>query len=185
MSFEVIKSNTVYQGRAFTVRHDQVRLPGGRLAQLDIVDHPGAVTLVPVDERGHILFVRQFRYAVQQDLLELPAGTLEQGESPENCALREVREETGMSASQVRKLGEFFLAPGYSTEYMHIYLLTGLKPEPLEGDEDEFISVEPLSIEQAFQLVRSGVIRDAKSISALFLAQPILEDLYGSVSTRE
>jgi ADP-ribose pyrophosphatase len=177
MLFEVLKSQTVYQGRAFNVRRDEVRLPGGRLARLDIVDHPGAVTLVPVDDGGRILFVRQFRYAVQEDLLELPAGTLEQGESPEVCALREVREETGMSADQLMKLGEFFLAPGYSTEYMHIYLLTGLKSAPLEGDADEFISVEPLRIEQAFELARSGVIRDAKSISALFLAQPFLEKM--------
>lgn len=178
MAFEVLKSQTVYQGRAFNVRRDEVRLPGGRLAHLDIVDHPGAVTLIPVDDRGRILFVRQFRYAVQEDLLELPAGTLEPGEPPEACALREVREETGMSADQIRKLGEFFLAPGYSTEHMHIFLLTGLKPAPLQGDADEFISVEPLEIDQAYELAQRGIIRDAKSISALFLAQPFLENLH-------
>lgn len=178
MSFEVLKSQTVYQGRAFKVRRDEVRLPGDRLAHLDIVDHPGAVTLIPVDDRGRILFVRQFRYAVQEELLELPAGTLEPGETPEACALREVREETGMSAEQLIKLGEFFLAPGYSSEHMHIYLLSGLKPEPLEGDADEFISVEPLGIDQAYDFARRGVIRDAKSISALFLAQPYLENMH-------
>lgn len=178
MSFEVLKSQTVYQGRAFKVRRDEVRLPGARLTHLDIVDHPGAVTLIPVDDRGRILFVRQYRYAVQEELLELPAGTLEPGETPEACALREVREETGMSAEQLIKLGEFFLAPGYSSEHMHIYLLSGLKPAPLEGDVDEFISVEPLGIDQAYDFAQRGVIRDAKSISALFLAQPYLENMH-------
>ena len=114
------------------------------------------------------------RHAVGEELLELPAGTLDDGEEPEVCAYREIREETGMSAARLDLIGEFFLVPGYSTEYMHIYLATDLKPDPLPGDEDEFITVEAISLEKIPDLISQGKIRDAKSLSALLLAEPHL-----------
>lgn len=174
MPFETIKSDTVYQGKAFDVHRDQVLLPDGKITNLDVVSHPGAVTLVPVDSQGRILFVRQYRHAVGKMLLELPAGTLDPGEQPNICALREVREETGMSAAKLEHIGEFFLAPGYSTEFMYIYLATGLQPDPLPGDEDEFITVEPMAIDDVPELISQGKIRDAKSLAALLLAKPYL-----------
>lgn len=175
MPFETIKSETVYQGKAFDVRRDRVLLPNGKNTNLDIVIHPGAVTLIPVDSRERILFVRQYRHAVNKMLLELPAGTLDPGEQPEVCASREIREETGMSASKLVKIGEFFLVPGYSTEFMYIYLATGLQPDPLPGDEDEFITVEPVAISDVMNLISGGKIQDAKSLAALFLAEPFLD----------
>jgi ADP-ribose pyrophosphatase len=174
MAFETINSETVYYGKAFDVRRDQVSLPNGRTTSFDVVLHPGAVTMIPVDSQGRVLFVRQYRYAVGEELLELPAGTLNEGEDPEVCAHREVREETGMSAANLEKIGEFYQVPGYSTEYMYIYLATDLKTDPLPGDEDEFITVEAVALEKIPELISQGILRDAKSLAALFLAEPYL-----------
>jgi ADP-ribose pyrophosphatase len=174
MVYETRNSETVYLGKAFDVRKDRVLLPDGKETSFDVVVHPGAVTLIPVDSEGRILFVRQYRYAVGEELLELPAGTLEAGEDPQDCAHREIREETGMSAAKLEKIGEFFLVPGYSTEYMYIFLATILKPDPLPGDEDEFITVEAVSLEKIPELISQGTLRDAKSLSALLLAEPYL-----------
>jgi ADP-ribose pyrophosphatase len=175
MAFETKYSETVYYGKAFDVRRDQVLLPDGKTTSFDVVVHPGAVTMIPIDSQGKILFVRQYRYAASAELLELPAGTLNEGEKPEVCAHREVREETGMSAAKLEKIGEFYLVPGYSTEYMYIYLATNLETNPLPGDEDEFISVEAKAIENIPELISQGSLRDAKSLAALFLAQPYLK----------
>ncbi len=177
MSFEIQKSELIYTGKAFDVRRDQVRLPAGKTTSIEVVVHPGAVTMIPIDAQGRILFVRQYRHAVGQELLELPAGTLGEGENPENCAQREIREETGMSAAKLEKIGEFYLVPGYSTEYMHIYLASDLKSEPLPGDEDEFITVEAVASSAIPDLIAQGVLRDAKSLAALFLAEPYLKDM--------
>ncbi len=177
MSFEIQKSELIYTGKAFDVRRDQVRLPAGKTTSIEVVVHPGAVTIIPIDVQGRILFVRQYRHAVGQELLELPAGTLGEGENPENCAQREIREETGMSAAKLEKIGEFYLVPGYSTEYMHIYLASDLKSEPLPGDEDEFITVEAVVSSAIPDLIAQGVLRDAKSLAALFLAEPYLKDM--------
>jgi ADP-ribose pyrophosphatase len=175
MTFVTITSEKIYQGRAFNVRRDQVRLPDGRETQLDIVEHVGAVTVIPIDEQKRILFVRQYRHAAGRFLLELPAGTLEADELPAECAHREIREETGMAAEHMQKIGEFFLAPGYSTEYMHIYLATKLHSDPLPGDQDEILSLVALDIEEAYQHIFDGEIKDAKSIAALMLARSWLE----------
>ena len=174
MVYETKNSETVYLGKAFDVRRDQVLLPDGKQTSFDVVVHPGAVTLIPVDSAGRILFVRQFRYAVGEELLELPAGTLDEGEEPQTCAHREIREETGMSAGKLKKIGEFFLVPGYSTEFMYIYLATDLTPDPLPGDEDEFITVEAVEQQKIPDLISQGILRDSKSLSALLLAEPYL-----------
>ena len=116
MSVKVIESKTVFQGRVFNVRQETIELPDGRSAHLDIVAHHGAVTIIPLDERGQIWFVRQFRHAAGELLLELPAGVIETDESPEECARRETQEEIGMAADHLQHIGEFYLAPGYSTE---------------------------------------------------------------------
>jgi ADP-ribose pyrophosphatase len=175
MPFETVNSETVYQGKAFDVLREQVQLPDGKNTLLDIVVHPGAVTLIPIDSQGNIYFVRQYRHAVGKELLELPAGTLNEGESPQDCALREVREETGMSAATLKLIGEFFLAPGYSTEQIYIYLATDLHPDPLPGDEDEFITVKTITMSKVPEMISQGVIQDAKSLAALYLAQPYIK----------
>ena len=174
MIVETLNRETIYRGHAFNVRRDEVRFPNQHTTQLDIIEHVGAVTILPVDADGRILFVRQYRHATEKELLELPAGTLDEGESAESCARREIREETGFAAGNLTKLGEFYLAPGYSTEYMHVYLATDLHPDPLPGDQDEFITLIPIQIEQAYEMARNGELQDGKSLAALLLARPRL-----------
>ena len=175
MLFETLSQETVYQGRAFNVRRDKVRLPNQRNMHVDVIEHPGAVTILPVNDEGQILFVRQYRHAAGRELLELPAGTLEADEPPQTCAAREVREETGFAAEQVLMLGEFFLAPGYSTEYMVVYLATGLRHDPLPKDKDEFITLQAIPIDQAYAMALGGELMDGKSLAALLLARPYLQ----------
>jgi len=175
MSTEILHTKNVYSGRVFDVRQDQVRLPNGKTMQLDIVDHPGAVVIVPVDSDGKIWLIRQYRHAAGKDLLELPAGVVEAGENFEEGALRELREEIGMTAGKIQKIGEFYIAPGYSTEYLFIYLASELRPDPLPGDEDEFIQVVPMPADQAIALAQTGQIPDAKTLAALLLAIPHLK----------
>jgi len=175
MSFELMKSEIVYPGRAFTIRRDHLRLPDGRTTKFDIVEHHGSVVLIPIDEKGNLLFVRQYRHAAGKDMLELPAGTLDENEAPEACARREVREETGMAADQIQLIGGFYLAPGYSTEYMYVYLATSLRYDPLQADADEFLKVEIFPLAEALKMAEGGEIPDSKSLAALLLARPRLE----------
>ncbi len=168
--FRVERSETVFQGRVFAVRRDVVRLPDGNTAELDVITHHGAVTLVPLDAEGRIWFVRQYRHAAGETLLELPAGTLEPGEAPEACAAREIREEIGFAAAQLHLLGEFYLAPGYSTEYQYVYLATGLSPAPLPQDADEFLEPVALPVAEVRRRALAGDFRDAKTLAALLLA---------------
>jgi len=169
--FTKIGSEIGYQGRAFTMRRDSLKLPDGRMVVYDIIEHPGAVTILPLTEEGDVLFIRQFRPATGEVLLELPAGTLEKGEEPLHCAQREIREETGYAASQWTPLGGVWLAPGYSSEYLHFFLAEGLYPSHAQGDDDEFISVENIPFERAIQMTLNGDIRDGKSLAGLLLLQ--------------
>lgn len=174
-AFELLKSDVLMKGRAFAIRRDTLKTPDGRETKFEIIEHGGSVVLIPVDEKGNILFVRQYRHASGQDLLELPAGTLDENEQPDVCAAREIREETGMAAGKLVKLGDFYLAPGYSTEFMHVYLATDLSYNPLEADSDEFLSVESIPIAEAIRKAERGEVPDAKSLAALFLARSHLE----------
>jgi len=175
MPFELLKSEILMKGRAFAIRRDLLRMPDGHETTLDVIQHGGSVVIIPVDENGNILLVRQYRHAAGKELLELPAGTLDEGESPDFCAAREIREETGMAADSLAKLGEFYLAPGYSDEFMTVYLATGLSDSPLDADEDEFLTLETVPIAEAFRMAERGEIPDAKSLAALYLARPSLE----------
>jgi len=174
MRIETLKSDKQYRGRAFDVRRDEVKLPNGKITNLDIVEHVGAVTILPIDSEGQVWFVRQYRHPTGDAILELPAGTLEAGEDPVDCACREIQEEIGMGAGSLDKIGEFFLAPGYSTEYMHVFLARDLTPSSLPPDEDEDISVERFPFDVALVKARSGEILDAKTLAALFLVEPFL-----------
>ncbi len=174
MTYEVLHTEMIYQGRAFDVRRDEIRLPDGKTARLEIVDHSGAITLVPVDAQKRVLFVRQYRHAAGEVLLELPAGMVERGEQPLECARREIREETGMAAGRIDLIGEYFLAPGYSNEFMHVFLARDLRPDPLPGDADEFITVEAIPFDTALRMADEGKIRDAKTLASLMLAKKYL-----------
>ena len=117
MPFKLLKSEVLMKGRAFTIRRDHLETPDGRETKFEIIEHGGSVVIIPIDEHGDMLLVRQYRHATGGDLLELPAGTLDGDEDPEVCAAREIREETGMAAGTLKKVSDFYLAPGYSTEF--------------------------------------------------------------------
>lgn len=176
MPFELIKSETLLQGRTFKIRRDYLKTPNGSETRLEIIEHGGSVVLIPIDDEGNLLFVRQYRHAAGEDLLELPAGTRDGDEPFEECAAREIREETGMEAGKLQKVGEFYLAPGYSSEFMVVYLATGLKENPLEADDDEFLQVEKIPLKKAIQMAERGDIPDAKSLAALLLAKHYLKE---------
>jgi ADP-ribose pyrophosphatase len=171
MPFEFLRSETLLKGRAFLIRRDTLKTPDGRETKFDIIEHGGSVIIVPLDKDGNLLFVRQYRHAAGKDLLELPAGTLEAGEDPGVCAAREIREETGFAADKIEKIGAFYLAPGYSTEFMHVYLAQELRHDPLEADDDEFLSVELIPFREAIEMAERGEMPDAKSLAALLLAR--------------
>jgi ADP-ribose pyrophosphatase len=176
MSFEVIQSEILLKGRAFTIRRDTLKTPDERETKFDIIEHHGSVVILPIDAQGNLLFVRQYRHATGGDLLELPAGTLDsREEAPEHCAAREIREETGFAAGKLIRLGEFYLAPGYSTEFMVVFLATELHYDPLQADADEFISLEAVPLQEALKRAETGGVPDAKSLAALFIARPALE----------
>lgn len=170
MEPSLVSSEVVFRGSLLEMRRDQVRFPDGRTKALEIVVHPGAVLILPIDDQGRVWFVRQFRPATGERLLELPAGTLEPGETPEACAARECREEIGMAAGRLLPLGGFYLAPGYSTEYIHLFLAQGLASAPLPGDEDEEIELEVIPFGEIRDWIARGDLRDGKSLAALQLA---------------
>jgi ADP-ribose pyrophosphatase len=172
------KSEILFSGHLVQLRRDEVLLPNGVAHSFEVVVHPGAVTLVPIDDQGRVWFVRQYRHATGERLLELPAGTLNPGEAPEACADRECREEIGMAASRLSPMGGFFLAPGYSTEYIHLFLAQGLSPAPLKGDEDEDLELEVVPFTEVKDWIARGDLRDAKSLAALLLASVDLGPLF-------
>lgn len=176
MDQRILRREVAYTGKAFKVEKALVALPNGREGAYDLVVHIGSVTILPVDQEGMIHFVQQYRVGAEQVLLELPAGTLDAGEHPLHCAEREVREETGMGAGKFTLLGDIYLAPGYASEHMHLYLAQDLFPSPAKGDEDEFIDVEKIPVKRAYQMAAANEIHDSKSLAAMLLARPFLED---------
>ena len=175
MPFELLKSEILMKGRAFTIRQDLLKTPDGHETKFEIVEHGGSVIIIPIDDDGNMVFVRQYRHAAGLNLLEFPAGTRDGNEPFEDCAAREIREEIGMEAGTLTKIGEFYLAPGYSTELMGVFFATNLKHNPLEADDDEFLSVEKVSVKEAIVMAERGDLPDAKSLAALLMAKPHLE----------
>lgn len=171
-----IDSRVVFEGRILTVRVDTVRLPNGRETTREIAEHSPSVCIVPIDDRGNVVLVRQFRKPVERDLLEVPAGGIEEGEVSDEAVQRELQEEIGYTAGKLRHLSSFWLAPGWCTENMHAYLATDLTPSSLQADDDEFISVVRVPLTDAMKLISEGQVQDAKSIAALLLALRVLQD---------
>lgn len=174
MNFEIISSENHYHGRAFDVERVNAHLPDGRTHHYDLVKHKDSVTILPIDSEGNIWFVSQYRLGAMNTLIELPAGVLELDELPEIGASREVREETGMAAGKLQKIGEFYLAPGYSSEFMHIFLATELHSDPLQADEDEFIKVRKIPVKEVYEMAEKGELKDAKTLGALLLARQFI-----------
>ena len=162
-----INTHTLYQGRVFKLKSDKVILPNGKTSTRDVISHPGAVAILPLLAPDRILLVSQYRYAIEKVLLEVPAGTIDLNESPIECAYRELLEETGYQAKEVRKLIQFYVAPGYSSELLHVYVANELKKTKKRTEFDEFIHVKIMSLVKAFQLVADNTIQDAKTICSL------------------
>lgn len=162
-----LTQEAAFRGALVKVRVDTVALPNGETAQREIVEHPGAVAVIPLTAEGRIVLVRQFRYPINQITLELPAGKLELGETPEATCLRELAEETGFTASQLEKLTEFVVAPGYSTERITLFKAKGLTPASVARDEDEFLETVEVTLDEALAMVRDGRIFDAKTMIGL------------------
>lgn len=173
---ELLASEELFAGPIFRVRRDRIRTPEGEETLLDVVEHPGAVTMIPVDDEGQLWFVRQYRHPAGTTLLEFPAGTLEAGEPPQECARRECREEIGMEPSELDLLGSYYLAPGYSSEQNHLFLARGLTPAPLESDDDEAIEVERYTVDEVYDLIAGGTLRDAKTLAGLLLSLPLIDE---------
>lgn len=161
---QLLSSTTAYKGRVFAIEVHEIEMANGVRTVREVLTHPGAVCMVPVMDDGSLLLVTQHRPAAGRRLLELPAGTLEPGEPPEKTAARELQEEVGHSAASIEHLGGFFVAPGYTSEYIHLYICNGLAASKLPGDEDEDIEVERLTLVEALAAVESGRICDAKSV---------------------
>jgi len=168
MKERTIGSRQIYMGRRVNLHLDRVVLPGGRETTREVVEHPDCVAIVAIDTEDNVILVRQFRHAVAQELLEIPAGGIEPGEDPLQSALRELEEEIGYTAGRMEQLGGFYSSPGYSTEFLHLFLARELEPGPRRSHEDEIIEVVPIPLKQAHCLITSGELRDAKSIAGLF-----------------
>lgn len=171
LSEELVSSERVYEGRIVNLRVDRVRLPSGRVTSREIVEHRGAVAIVALDGEENVLLVNQFRTAVGEELLELPAGTLEPGEEPKVCAFRELREETGYVAEHLEELYVFYASPGFSNERIWLYLATGLMQRSQDPQADEIIEVVRVPLDRALEMVHTGEIRDGKSVLGLLAAK--------------
>ena len=164
-----ITSQRIYQGRVVGLRVDTVQLPQGRVSKREIVEHGGSVAIVPLDAQMNVLMVRQYRKAAEEALLEVPAGGLDEGEAPEECARREMVEETGYRASLMEHLATFFTTPGFCDEEMHAFLATGLTAGQPRPEPDESIEVVRVPLASVPEMIQRGEIRDAKSIASLLL----------------
>ena len=162
-----MSTTRIYDGRVVNLRIDKVILDNGQPATREVVEHRGAAAIVPLLERNQVVLVRQYRYSIGLNLLEIPAGTLENGESPNICARRELEEETGFKCEELNKIFECYVAPGYSTEKIHFYLARKLSRSLSNPDEDERINVEVIPFPEVVNKIHKGEICDAKTICAV------------------
>lgn len=174
MKPQVLSTKAVYQGNVFDIRIDQIR-EGEVEYHRDIVVHAGSAVIVPVFADMTVGMVRQYRHAAAEYLLEVPAGLVEKGEDPLEGAKRELEEEVGVVAATIEKLSEFYVSPGFLTEIMHLYLATDLTETSQRLEGDELIEVERIPLVEALEMIKSGDIRDAKTMIGLTLAAAQLE----------
>ena len=175
MSAIVHERSNIYAGRVFNLVIETVALGSGAATRMEIIEHPGAAAIVPFIDATDVVMLRQYRHAVQANLWEIPAGTLDPQETELACAKRELAEEAGYAAAQWQKLGEIVPVPGYSNERIHIYLAKDLSATEQNLDEDEVIEVHRFAFDEALSMIRRGEIQDAKTISGLYLADRYLK----------
>ena len=166
---KLISSESIYEGNAVSLRVDTIEIDNGRRTKREVVQHSECIAVVVLDENNDIVLERQFRYAIGQNLLEIPAGGIEPGESPEDAVRRELQEEIGYLPHKLKKLGGFYSAPGYGTEYLHCFLATGLERNRKYAEDTDEIELVRLPQAEVYRLVVSGELCDAKSIAALLI----------------
>jgi len=166
MAEKTFHSDIVYEGKLINLRKDKNKI-GDRIFSREVVEHPGAVAIVPLLNDKTILMIKQYRHPAGEFLFEIPAGTLEKNESAEKCAYRELIEETGYRAEKLTKLTSYYLAPGYSDEFIHIFLASDLKKTRQKLENDEFIEVLFLNIKEVKEKIKNGSIKDAKTIAGI------------------
>jgi ADP-ribose pyrophosphatase len=172
---KTISSNVVYSGKIVTVKQDKAELDNGKEVYREVVQHPGGVTVIPVDDCMNVIAVRQFRYPFGKETLEVPAGKLEYGEDPFECAVRELSEETGISAGRLISLGSIYPSPGYCSEILYIYLALDLSYGFSHPDEDEFLNVSKLPLSEFVDMIMRDEIHDAKTVVAVLKAANYLK----------
>ena len=171
MSYEVVKSEIAYKGNFLSVKKDEITLPDGNTAFREVVERGAATAVLPVDNMGNVILVRQYRHPFGKMLLEVPAGIMETKEQAYDCAKRELEEETGYKAKQLQFVCEMYSTPGFCMEVLHLYIAEDLEQGHQNFDEDEFIEVEKYTLEQALDMVSKGEIKDAKTILLLYAYQ--------------
>jgi len=162
-----ITRNILYRGRILNLRVDKIEFPNGKRTSREVVEHDVAVGIIPITEDGHVILVKQYRYAVGGELLEIPAGIVEKGEDPLNAASRELREETGHDAKELKEIGRFYTTPGFSNELLVLYLAEGLFSSKLQEDEDEFLEIVSYPMKELDHLFLETKVRDGKTFAAL------------------
>ncbi len=170
-----LDSTPIYDGRIVKLHLQTVKLPNGEQTKREVVKHGGAAAVVPLLPDGQVILIRQFRKPFNKVIWEIPAGTLEKDEDPQNAAYRELQEEIGYAPENLIKLGGISVAPGYTSEFIHIYLADKITKSELEGDADEFIDMYTMPLSEALTMVYSGEITDAKTVTGLLLAQHHLD----------
>ena len=171
---EFVSRQEIFHGRIVDLRVDTVRLPNGHLTTREVIDHPGGVAVVAIDENDNVLTVKQYRYAFQTVLEEIPAGKLERGEDPLVCAVRELGEETGFTAGRIVPLGAYHSSPGFSSERLYIYLALDLSRGEAHPDEGEFLDLVKIPFSELLAMVKRGEISDGKTAIAALQAEHIL-----------
>jgi ADP-ribose pyrophosphatase len=169
-----VEINKVYSGRIVDVRLDTAELDNGKRVFREVIEHPGGVAIVPVLDGGRVLLVRQYRYPMGMELLEIPAGKLERGEEPLDCAVRELSEETGYTAGKITYLGAMYPSPGFCEEILHIYLATDLTPGAAHPDEDEFLDVIEYPMGEIVDMILKNEVPDGKTVFGVLKAEKLL-----------
>ncbi len=174
-NYEVVSSKEIYKGGIFTIKQDVITLPNGKNATRDILLHNGASAVLPIDNNGNIILVRQHRHPVNDFVLEMPAGKLELNEDPKECAIRELEEEIGYKSNDFSFMFKTYIAVGYSSEVIHIYLAKDLVKTKQNLDEDEFLDIEVYSLEKALEMINDGTILDSKTIASILFYKNYLD----------
>lgn len=172
-----VSSKKVFNGKLLHVFYDEAKLPNGETSSREWIKHPGASAIVPVFGNGDVMLINQFRYPAQQIFLEVPAGKIDSGENPHQTAIRELKEETGLSTGELHYIGHFFPAIGYANEVIHIYVAMDLSYEEDATDDDEFVQKERLPLASAIEMIYSGEINDGKTMCCLLRAQKYLQSI--------